>query len=230
MQADNWSWRVWYLGQRVIAAIALILLLPFFAVLYVLVRTTSRGPFLYRQTRPGLNGHLFQVVKIRTMTMGADRDRRLALSVRNDCPQVTRIGRVLRPLKLDELPQLWNVVRGDMALVGPRPIAPALSQKLAERIPGFQRRQSVRPGLSNLGQVCIEDNADAEHLLEDWRLRHEAERHYLRFRSIGYDFVIILLTVLYIVRKIIHRLYIRRLPRITPPQHRSSGETQYRTA
>ena len=109
---------------------ALIGLLPLFAVLYCAVRLTSRGPFLYSQMRPGRGGELFKIWKIRTMAVGSDRDVTNAMAVQKNNPQVTRVGKILRELKIDELPQLWNVVCGQMELVGPRPIAAVLQEML----------------------------------------------------------------------------------------------------
>lgn len=194
------------LVQRIIAAISLILLSPLLLVLWVLVRGTSRGAFLYTQSRPGLHGRPFRAFKIRTMRPGSDRDQSKARCVLNSDPQVTRVGKILRNLKLDELPQLWNVVRGEMAFVGPRPIALSLYEELCREIPGFDERLNVHPGLTNLGQVCIEENLGQDRVVEDWKLRFEAERHYFRHRSVAYDCVIIVLTVLYILRKIVRSL------------------------
>ncbi len=191
----------WYVTQRMLAAALLFLLLPVFAIVFVLVRTTSRGPFLYRQSRPGFRGYLFTIWKIRTMRQGADRDKALARCVQVSNPQVTVAGRILRHTKLDELPQLWNVVRGEMAFVGPRPIATALFEELQQEIDGFEQRLAVRPGLTNLGQVCIEENAGPEHVVEDWRFRFEADRHYLDNRCLWYDLIVIALTVLYLAKK-----------------------------
>jgi len=191
----------WQAGQRMIAAVSLILLLPLFAVLFFAVKLTSRGPFLYGQRRPGRHGRLFTTWKIRTMRPGSDRNAALARCVQSANPEVTRVGRVLRKLKLDELPQLWNVVLGDMAFVGPRPIAVPLYEELCQKIAGFERRTEVRPGLTNLGQICIEENAGPENVVDDWRIRFEAEQHYLDNRSIAYDVVIATMTVLYMFRK-----------------------------
>lgn len=192
----------WYLAQQMLAAALLLLLLPVFPLLFVLVRGTSRGPFLYAQRRPGFRGRPFTVWKIRSMHDGADHDKALARCVKLSDPRVTFVGRFLRHTKLDELPQLWNVVRGEMAFVGPRPIAFALFEELKQEIDGFEQRLGVRPGLTNLGQVCIEENAGPAHVVEDWRLRFEAERHYLSNQCLWYDLVIIALTVLYLARKI----------------------------
>jgi polysaccharide biosynthesis/export protein len=193
---------LWPFTQRVIAALALIAFLPVFAVLYPLVRLTSSGPFLYRQQRPGLEGKPFTAWKIRTMRPDSDIDPKAARSVRGDDPRVTRIGRILRDFKLDELPQLWSVVRGDMELVGPRPIAMSFQQELEEKIPGFSARLSVKPGITSLPQVCILESQAQERVVTDWRERFEAERHYIRNKSAPYDLIVLAMTVLYILRKI----------------------------
>ncbi|MBL4838876.1 MAG: sugar transferase [Kordiimonadaceae bacterium] len=124
-------------------------LLPLFALLFILVRVTSKGPFIFKQRRPGLNGEIFTAYKIRTMKLGADKDVKRARNVNKSDPMITFIGRYLRELKFDELPQLVNVVRGEMALVGPRPIAIELQTELEQKIPGFSRRLGVRPGLTS---------------------------------------------------------------------------------
>ncbi len=199
-------WQIWQGLQQCIAACLLLMALPLMAVLYVLVKVSSRGPFLYSQQRPGYRGVRFTAYKIRTMTVGADRNPTLAHAVTSDCPEVTRIGRILRDLKLDELPQLWNVVRGEMVFVGPRPIAPSLQEYLESRIPDFGIRLSAPPGLTSLGQVCIDENESPDHVVQDWSVRFEAERHYLANRSVVYDLVIISMTAAYCLRKVWRRL------------------------
>ncbi|OWK34161.1 sugar transferase [Fimbriiglobus ruber] len=197
---------LWCLTQRLIAFAMLVLLAPLLAVMYLVVRLTSRGPFLYCQTRPGLGGQPFTVWKVRTMTVGSDRDVKNAFAVTKNNTQVTAVGRILRDLKLDELPQLWNVVRGEMCFVGPRPIAPALHEKLCRELPGFARRLDVPPGLTNVGQVCVYDNADGDKLVEDWRLRLEADLHYIRHRSVWYDLVLVGVTAMFMARKLVRRV------------------------
>ena len=193
---------LWPFTQRILAAAALTVSLPVFAVLYPLVRLTSPGPFLYRQQRPGLEGKPFTAWKIRTMRLDSDIDPKTARSVRGDDPRVTRVGRILRDFKLDELPQLWSVVRGDMALVGPRPIAMSFQQELENKIPGFSARLSVKPGITSLPQVCILESQAQERVVADWRQRFEAERHYIQNKSASYDMIVLAMTVLYILRKI----------------------------
>jgi polysaccharide export outer membrane protein len=194
---------LWFQIQRPIAVLALFLFAPLLAVLFILVKSTSRGPFIYRQQRLGMRKQPFVTYKIRSMVNGADRDLKLARSVQASNPKVTGIGRVLRDLKLDELPQLWNIVRGEMEFVGPRPIAIPLQRELEQEIEGFERRLSIRPGLTNLGQVCVLESADPERVVDDWRMRFEAELHYLKNRTIAYDILIILVTLLYVCRKLV---------------------------
>ena len=199
-------WRLWRVVQRCVAACLLFLVAPLIAVIYVLVKTDSRGPFFYCQQRPGFRGRMFAAFKIRTMTVGADRDPMLARAVTSQSSEVTRIGRLLRDLKLDELPQLWNIVRGEMVFVGPRPVAPSLQEYLESRIPGFEARLSVPPGLTSLGQVCINENESADRVVQDWSLRFEGELHYLENRSITYDLVLIGMTAIYCLRKLLRRM------------------------
>ncbi|MEP0201338.1 MAG: sugar transferase [Halioglobus sp.] len=195
-------WKIWQGVQQTAAAVLLVLLTPLLALLCIFVKADSRGPFLYAQQRPGHQGKPFTTYKVRTMTVGADRNAKLAIAVTSETPEVTRVGRVLRDLKLDELPQLWNIVRGDMAFVGPRPIAGGLQEHLESHIPGFAMRLTVRPGLSSLGQICIDENDSAERVLQDWTVRFEGERHYITYQSISYDIVIIGMTAAYCLRKL----------------------------
>jgi len=205
----------WPVVQRVGAFLLLLAATPLLALLFLAVKYDSPGPFFYRQQRPGLRGKPFTAWKIRTMTVGADRNVLLAHAVTSSSPEVTRVGRVLRDLKIDELPQLWNVVRGDMVFVGPRPVATALHEHLERHIPAFSLRLSVPPGLTSLGQVCIEDNDAPERVIQDWSVRFEAERHYLQHRSVGYDLVIICMTLAYCARKLARRLQLRRMTATT---------------
>lgn len=210
MTDSNSNW--WYRCQQVLAAFAILVFLPLFVVIGLLVKLTSKGPIFYSQERPGLHGKKFRAWKFRSMRPGSDKDASKARGVMNNDPQVTTIGRIIRNLKLDELPQLWNVVRGDMALVGPRPIASSLHDELCKAIPDFNERLSVHPGLTNLGQICIDENADQAKVIADWKVRFEAEKHYLRNRSVFYDTIIILMTVMFILRKVMRAILPARTP------------------
>jgi lipopolysaccharide/colanic/teichoic acid biosynthesis glycosyltransferase len=178
--------------------------------MYVAVRATSPGPFLFSQQRPGRGGKPFRMLKVRTMRVGSEAPTALG-TARSDS-RITRVGRWLRDLKLDELPQLWNVVRGDMELVGPRPLPTALDQELRKHVPGFERRYDVHPGLTNVSQVAVLDNKLGDRLVDDWKLRFEGELHYIEHKSFAYDVVVLAMTALFVVRKLAARLGQRRRP------------------
>jgi lipopolysaccharide/colanic/teichoic acid biosynthesis glycosyltransferase len=192
----SWAWAT---AQRVLGFVLCVALSPFAFLLFVAVRLTSSGPCLFAQKRPGYRGVPFTVYKIRTMSVGAEEATALGTS-RAD-PAITRLGRWLRELKLDELPQLWNVARGDMEFVGPRPIPIPLSEELRTKIPYFDLRYSVKPGLTNVSQVAVLDNKLEAQLVEDWALRFEGELHYIKNKSFAYDLVVLLMTVGYVLKK-----------------------------
>ncbi len=199
------EWQVtntlWALVQRLAALVLLVLSIPLLVALYLPVRLSTRAPFLIRQKRPGFLGREFEILKITTMRRGSDRIGSYEKGVALSDPNVTWIGRILRDTKLDELPQLWNVVKGEMELVGPRPIAPGLNRMLAEKIPGFNHRYLVKPGLTNVSQVSVLENGLGDRALEDWKLRYEGEEHYIRNKSVSYDLILIGLTVVFVLRK-----------------------------
>ena len=156
------------------ASVGLILAAPVMAVIALLLRTTS-GPVIYRQTRVGAGGKLFTMYKFRTMRVDAEEDGALFAAKRD--PRVTRLGRVLRTTHLDELPQLWDVLKGDMSIVGPRPERPEFAPMLEEAIPYFNRRLLIKPGVTGWAQLRADYSSDAEgaatKLSYDlWYLRH----------------------------------------------------------
>ena len=189
---------IWAITQRFIALVCLIVMAPVMAIIAIAINLESKGPVIFRQQRPGYQGVEFTALKFRSMTLGSEAVT--ALGVQGTDPRITRVGRVLRLSKLDELPQLWNIVRGDMRFVGPRPIPHALNEVLCDQVHGFQQRYAVRPGLTSLAQVCIADNGLDHRLVQDWSTRFEAERRYKRNRSVSYDLIVIMLTVLYIIK------------------------------
>jgi polysaccharide biosynthesis/export protein len=191
---------LWSVAQRLIAALLLVVLSPVFLILYPVVRLTSPGPFIYSQMRPGRFGVPCRAYKIRSMRTGADNNKDAARSVRAGDPMVTPVGRMLRKTKLDEAPQLFNVLKGEMALIGPRPIAISFQQELEAKIPGFSARLLVKPGLSSLPQVCVLESQSPEHVVEDWSRRFRMERHYIANQSVAYDLIVIALTAALILR------------------------------
>jgi putative colanic acid biosynthesis UDP-glucose lipid carrier transferase len=137
--------------DRVVALLLLLLLSPILILVALAIRLDSRGPILFRQDRYGRDGEIFAIYKFRTMTAAASREAFRQASVGD--ARVTRLGRVLRRTSIDELPQLLNVLRGEMSLVGPRPHPIALDDHFATLIPGYMRRYAVRPGMTGLAQV-----------------------------------------------------------------------------
>ena len=200
---ESFVMKFWLLFQRALAITATIVLSPVFLALYLCVKLGSPGPFLFTQPRRGLNEKVFKLYKIRSMRQGSEKGT--ALGVNNSDYRVTWIGRFMRATKLDELPQLWNIAKGDMTLVGPRPIPLALDAELADQIPGFMMRYQVKPGLTSIGQICIADNALGDELVEDWKTRFEGELHYIRNRSVTYDVIMIAFTCLYVFKILTNR-------------------------
>jgi lipopolysaccharide/colanic/teichoic acid biosynthesis glycosyltransferase len=160
----------------VLAGLLLIPALPLIGLLVLLVRLTSRGPGVYRQTRVGQFGRIFTMYKIRSMVCDAEQSTG-AVWARAVDPRVTRVGRMLRRLHLDELPQLFNVLAGEMSLVGPRPERPEFVQMLANRIPGYVDRLSVAPGITGLAQVNLPPDTDLDSVRRKLYLDLEYVRH-----------------------------------------------------
>ncbi len=172
------------------SALALILLTPLFAVLAVAVKLDSPGPVFFRQTRLGLGGKPFSIIKFRSMINNAEPDGRARVTVDND-PRITRVGRLLRKYRLDELPQFWNVLRGEMSLVGPRPERREFADRIAERVPLYPMLYQVRPGITSWGMVRYGYASSLEQMIE--RLRYDLI--YLESISLSTDLKILLHTV-----------------------------------
>jgi lipopolysaccharide/colanic/teichoic acid biosynthesis glycosyltransferase len=191
-----------------VATVGLIVALPLILVIAVLIKLSSRGPVFFKQTRIGLDrralsraggntrrhldlgGNPFTMYKFRTMH--ADRpDADRQVWAQPDDARVTPLGRVLRKFRLDELPQLWNVLRGEMNLVGPRPEQPEIFVYLREQIEGYQRRQRVRPGITGLAQVAL----PYDQTVDDVRRKLRYDLDYLRRQSALEDVRIMLRTV-----------------------------------
>jgi lipopolysaccharide/colanic/teichoic acid biosynthesis glycosyltransferase len=191
-----------------VAGIAILLLLPVFLLVALAVKLTSHGPALYTQTRVGvdrrwkrrrasadhrqedLGGKPFTIYKFRSMRVDAEHEGRAVWATREDS-RVTPVGRVIRRTRLDELPQLFNVIRGDMNIVGPRPERPSIFAQLRQDIPEYPLRQRARPGITGWAQI----NQSYDSCVEDVRRKVRFDLEYLGRRSVGEDVKIMLKTV-----------------------------------
>jgi len=176
--------------DRCMAAILLVPALPVIGLLVLLVRLTSRGPGIYRQVRVGKDGRLFTMYKIRSMAADAE-VRSGAVWARKRDPRVTGLGRFLRALHLDELPQLFNVLRGEMSLVGPRPERPEFVEMLSARIPGYCDRLAVPPGITGLAQLNLPPDTD----LNSVRRKLFLDLEYVACGGLAFDVCLLLCTV-----------------------------------
>ena len=169
------------------AAVLLLLSLPLLLVSVAVVAASSRGGVFFQQTRVGKDGRVFQLWKVRTMVAGAEAETGAVLASAND-PRVTLVGRWLRAGRLDEIPQLWNVLSGDMSLVGPRPERPEFTEGLEKSVAGYALRHSARPGLTGLAQVSGDYSTEPEI-----KLRYDLA--YLNNWSLALDVSILLRTL-----------------------------------
>jgi sugar transferase (PEP-CTERM system associated) len=174
----------------VISLIGLTLALPLFPLIMLAIRLDSKGPAFYTQTRVGKAGRVFKVVKFRTMGQDAEAASGPKWAGDND-PRITRVGKFLRSSRLDEIPQLWCVLKGDMAFVGPRPERPEFIEWLSKEIPYYGVRHMVRPGLTGWAQVKYKYGST----VEDSREKLQYDLFYIKNASIGLDLLIMFQTV-----------------------------------
>ena len=172
---QRWKTRVQTVYSFIIAVIGLIAASPLMVLTALAVRLTSRGPILFRQTRVGLNGKPFTVYKFRSMVANAEAGTGAVWAKKND-PRVTRIGAFLRKTRLDELPQLFNVLAGHMAVVGPRPERPEFVSVLSEQIPFYRQRHVVKPGVTGWAQI----NYKYGESVEDTIMKLEYDLYYIK--------------------------------------------------
>jgi lipopolysaccharide/colanic/teichoic acid biosynthesis glycosyltransferase len=199
------------LGNRVanviIATIALVTMLPVYFLVALAVRLSSRGPVFYSQIRIGvdrrfrrkstydrrgndLGGRPFRMFKFRTMRVDAEADGKAVWAQKSD-PRTTAVGKLLRRTRLDELPQLYNVIRGDMNIVGPRPERPSIFAELREEIPRYAQRQRVKPGITGWAQI----NQSYDSCLSDVKNKVRLDLEYVGRQSLAHDMAIMSLTL-----------------------------------
>ena len=170
----------------ILGSVGLLVSLPIMAVVAVLVKATSAGPVFYRQTRVGLRGVPFEVLKFRSMYSNAEASTGAVWAIKGD-PRITPVGRWLRQLRLDELPQFVNVVRGEMAVAGPRPERPEFCKVLEEQIPFYRQRHSVKPGITGWAQI----NHSYADTIEDSITKLEYDLYYIKNLTPSLDAYII---------------------------------------
>jgi sugar transferase (PEP-CTERM system associated) len=170
--------------------VGLILASPFILLTALLVRLSGPGPVVFRQDRVGQDGRVFTIFKFRTMVADAEAATGPVWAQEND-QRVTRVGALLRKLRLDELPQLYNVLRGDMSFVGPRPERPHFVEQLIARLPYYSERHNVKPGVTGWAQVCFPYGASVAAALE--KLNYDL--YYIKHSSLSMDLMILLQTV-----------------------------------
>ena len=186
--------RTWYVPVKrcadcVLASALLVLALPVVLVAGLLIKLTSHGPVFYRQIRLGINGRPFKMVKLRTMRNNAESTTGPVWSTANDS-RVTAVGLLLRQTHVDEFAQLWNVLRGEMSLIGPRPERPEFVAQLAGEIPFYCERMRVRPGITGLAQLRLPPDSDLDSVRD--KLVHDV--YYVRHLSPFLDLKLLFLT------------------------------------
>jgi sugar transferase (PEP-CTERM system associated) len=177
-------------ANLVLAAVGIVVASPIMLLAALAVRLTSAGPVLYRQVRVGMDGIPFTLYKFRSMRADAEAETGAVWASKDD-PRVTPLGRTLRKLRIDEIPQLFNVLKGEMSMVGPRPERPEMVESLSEKIPYYRHRHCVRPGITGWAQV----NYKYGDTLEDVIQKLEYDLYYIKNMSLSLDSYIIFLTI-----------------------------------
>ena len=217
--------RRWYFPCKnvieILVAISLLVLAsPIIVLAALFVKLTSSGPAFYSQTRCGKSGRPFSIHKLRTMYHNCESATGPRWSTPGDA-RITLLGRILRRTHIDELPQLWNVVRGDMSLIGPRPERPEFIPGLAEKLPHYTERLLVKPGMTGLAQVQLPPDTD----LESVRRKLAYDLYYVRYVSPWLDLRILAGTCFYLLR-----MPLELLPRLRLVPQRRVIEENYRRA
>jgi exopolysaccharide biosynthesis polyprenyl glycosylphosphotransferase len=178
------------LSNLLVAGIGVIVAAPVMLVVALAVRLSSPGPILYRQIRVGMDGVAFTLYKFRSMRADAEAESGAVWASKDD-PRVTPVGRILRKLRVDELPQLFNVLKGEMSIVGPRPERPEFVKTLSSRIPYYRQRHCVRPGITGWAQINYRYSDNLEDTIE----KLEYDLFYIKNMSLGLDTYIIFHTL-----------------------------------
>jgi sugar transferase (PEP-CTERM system associated) len=176
--------------HRGLALIGLIVSLPIAILTAILIKIESKGSIFYEQERVGKNGKIFRVIKFRSMRTDAEKDGKPVWATADD-DRVTRIGRIIRKIRVDEIPQFWNIIKGEMSFVGPRPERPHFVEQLAEEILFYEHRHLTAPGLTGWAQIKYPYGAS----VEDARQKLQYDLYYIKNQSLALDLVIVFETV-----------------------------------
>ncbi len=177
-------------SHRCLGVIGLIVSFPIALATAVLIKLDSRGEIFYRQARVGKNGRIFEVLKFRSMKTDAEADGKPIWAISGD-DRMTRVGRVIRKIRVDEIPQFWNIIKGEMSFVGPRPERPHFVSQLSKEIPFYEHRHLVAPGLTGWAQIKYPYGAS----IEDARQKLQYDLYYIKNQSLMLDIIIIFGTV-----------------------------------
>ncbi len=196
----------WYYPYKVVvewllALVLLVLAAPFLVFAVVLVKLSSAGPIFYTQVRLGRKGRPYRIFKIRSMIHNCEKISGVTWAIPED-PRITSVGRFLRTTHLDELPQLWNVLQGDMNLIGPRPERPEFVPALEKAIPYYRDRLLVRPGVTGLAQVQLPPDTDIESV----RRKLAYDLYYVRHLNPWLDLRILMCTAFHVIGIPFHTL------------------------
>ena len=175
--------------HRAVALVGAILSLPIATVTAILIKLESRGPVLYRQERVGKQGRIFTVMKFRSMRVNAEKDG--PVWAKTDDQRMTRVGRIIRKIRVDEIPQFWNILRGDMNFVGPRPERPHFVEQLAQEIPYYEQRHLIAPGLTGWAQIKYPYGAS----IDDARQKLQYDLYYIKNQNLALDATILFETI-----------------------------------
>jgi len=186
----EWEKRIKRLMDIVMSFVLIVLTSPATLLASILIKLDSKGPVFFKQERAGMNGKVFKMVKFRTMIKDAEKHTGPVWSAKDD-PRITKVGRFIRKVRLDEIPQVFNVLKGDMSFVGPRPERPFFVEKLSHEIPLYRRRLKVRPGITGLAQV----KHKYDETIEDVKVKLRYDLFYIENMSLRMDFKIIFRTV-----------------------------------
>jgi exopolysaccharide biosynthesis polyprenyl glycosylphosphotransferase len=190
----EWEKKLKRLLDIAISFILLLISLPVVIISAIAIKLDSKGPVFFKQERSGMNGKSFKMVKFRSMYQDAEKLTGPVWSQKDD-PRITKVGRIIRKLRIDEIPQMYNVLKGEMSLVGPRPERPFFVEKLSEQIPYYKRRLKVRPGITGWAQV----KHKYDESIEDVKIKLRYDLFYIENMSIRMDMKILFRTIFVVI-------------------------------